>query len=91
MSKSTGKTLFSIAGLIYGFNNPGAFGLTSTAHIAGGLYGASLMSTIWTATHSSTDTTYAFNTAQNTIDNDAMIPIIYGTRKWAGGLQTWHS
>ena len=67
--------------------NPQWFGMgaAGTVSWASGLYGASLMSSIWTATHSSSNTSYSFNTAQNTIGVDSMIPIIYGTRKWAGG------
>lgn len=69
--------------------NPEVFGMTGNVNWAAGLYAASLVSTIWTATHTGNGTSYKFSTAQNTIDNDARIPIIYGTRKWAGGLETY--
>jgi len=49
--------------------------------------GLSLASTIWSALHPPT-TTYNFDATKNVIANDAMIPIVYGTRKW-GGIQTW--
>lgn len=59
---------------------------------SGGLYGASLASTIWSATHKpSTSSSYKFDAAQNTIDPNARIPLIYGTRKWSGGLLTWQN
>lgn len=91
MSKSTGKKLFTIAGFFLGAGGWGqsAFGMTNS--IASGLYGASLAGTIWSATHKPKSSSYKFDAAKNTIDNNAMIPIIYGTRKWSGGLLTWQN
>jgi hypothetical protein len=59
--------------------------------LAGGIYGASLGGTIWSATHKekAPSQTYDFDVLQNQVSSEAMIPIIYGTRKW-GGYQTWH-
>ena len=47
---------------------------------------------IWTATHKekAPTQTYDFDVLQNQVSSEAMIPIIYGTRKW-GGYQTWHN
>jgi len=84
LGKSTGKTLLSIAGLAFGFG--GAFGI-ATKGIQGALMGLSLATTVWSALHPA-KTDYNFDSTVNKIDNDAMIPIVYGTRKW-GGIQTW--
>jgi hypothetical protein len=91
MGKSSGKTLLTIAGFAFGAGGWGqsVFGVTSS--IVGGIYGASLVSSIWSALHPAKYTqTYDFDALQNTVSTDAMIPIIYGTRKF-GGYQTWHS
>ena len=88
MGKSTGKTLFSIAGAVLGGIYYSALGVGSS--IAGSIYGASLMSTIWTATHTGR-TSYQFDVSKNEIGMDKMIPIIYGTRKFAGGLESYQS
>ena len=92
MGKSTGKKIAGLVGFAFGFIAPEAFGFAGSAVWSGGLYGASLASTIWSATHKQkTSSDYKFDAAQNTIDTNAMIPIIYGTRKWSGGLLTWQS
>jgi hypothetical protein len=66
------------------------FGL-GTAVWSGGIYGASLFGNIWSMTHKEKQAaqTYDFDVIQNNRSSEAMIPIIYGTRKW-GGYQTWH-
>lgn len=83
----------SLAGFAFGFYNPAAFGMGtvgSTISWAAGIYGASLAGTIWSATHPDKQAaqTYNFDALQNQVSSTAMIPIIYGTRKW-GGYQTW--
>lgn len=92
--KSTGKALFSLAGFAFGFMNPVFFlGEGATAVWTAGIMGASLAGTIWSATHKLHEPGYNnnvdFDVLQNTISDEAMIPIIYGTRKW-GGYETWH-
>jgi hypothetical protein len=90
MGKSTGKQLLTFAGFMFGAGGLGqaAFGVTSS--IVGGIYGASLVNSIWSALHppKQPSQTYNFDALQNTVSTEAMIPIIYGTRKW-GGYQTW--
>ena len=99
--KKTGKILFTAAGFAFGFYNPGAFGLEASKMFLGGLYGMSLASTIWSVTQKpdpfgnldgdySQDDYSKFSTTTNDISQDAVIPVIYGTRKW-GGLQVWHN
>ncbi|WP_110952983.1 hypothetical protein [Anaerosinus massiliensis] len=90
MSKSTGKKIFTVAGFFMGSGHWGMKLFGTTSSIVGGLYGASLVGTIWGATHKDKQAaqTYNFDALQNSIDATAMIPIIYGTRKW-GGYQTW--
>jgi hypothetical protein len=93
--KSTGKTLFSIAGLFVGAFNPELFGLglAGTVNWAAGIYGASLLGNIWSATHNSSSNGsqgYSFDVLNNNPNADARIPIIYGKRRWSG-YETWHS
>lgn len=92
MGKSKGKTILSIVGFALGAANPAMFGLKSGAWLAGGLYGASLGGTLWSATHkpkSSGENTTKFDQYMNSISSDSMIPIVYGHRK-VGGYQTFH-
>ena len=67
----------------------------------GAMYGASIASTLWSGTQKpnafgnldgdySQDDYSKFSTTTNDISQDAVIPVIYGTRKW-GGLQVWHN
>src|SRR5699024_10885113 len=69
--------------------------------VTGGMYGASIASTLWSVTHKpnafgnldgdySQDDYSKFSTTTNDISQDAVIPVIYGTRKW-GSLQVWHN
>ena len=102
--KKTGKILFSIAGFAIGFSNPTWFGLvrgTTGITFAAGMYGMSIASTIWSVVAKpnafgnldgdySQDDYSKFSTTTNDISQDAVIPVIYGTRKW-GGLQVWHN
>jgi preprotein translocase subunit SecB len=93
--KKTGKILFSIAAFAIGYNNPAMFGISSSAgySFAAGMYGMSLASTIWSVAAGTQNTNssdysnddYArFSTTTNEINNDGVIPVIYGTRKWGG-------
>lgn len=93
MSKSTGKTILSVAGLFFGAFNPTVFGFAAGVNWAAGVMGASLFGNIWAATHKediSVDTRSNFDVLNNNANADARIPVIYGTRKW-GGYETWHS
>ena len=91
--KKTGKILFSVAGFALGAANPAWF--------AAGMYGMSIASTIWSVVAKpnafgnldgdySQDDYSKFSTTTNDISQDAVISVIYGTRKW-GGLQVWHN
>jgi len=102
--KKTGKILFAVAGFAIGFSNPTWFGISRTVNGAtfiSGMYGMSLASTIWSVVAKpdpfgnldgdySQDDYSKFSTTTNDISQDAVIPVIYGTRKW-GGLQVWHN
>lgn len=73
-----------------GWANPAMFGLAGTAHLGAALYGLSLGSNIWNATHQPKNDNYSrFDIFMNSIDSTARIPVIYGTRKY-GGLQSYH-
>lgn len=78
----------SLAGLAFGAFNPQWFGMgaVGTVNWAAGIYGMSLANTIWSATHKPSEVTqtYNFDALMNTVSSEAMIPIIYGTRKWGG-------
>ena len=102
--KKTGKILFSVAGFALGAANPAWFGIDKAmkgAWFAVGMYGMSIASTIWSVVAKpnafgnldgdySQDDYSKFSTTTNDISQDAVIPVIYGTRKW-GGLQVWHN
>ena len=102
--KKTGKILFAAAGFALGFSNPTWFGISRAVNGAtfiSGMYGMSIASTIWSVTQKpnafgnldgdySKDDYSKFSTTTNDISQDAVIPVIYGTRKW-GGLQVWHN
>lgn len=102
--KKTGKILFSVAGFALGAANPAWFGIDKAmkgAWFAAGMYGMSIASTIWSVTQKpnafgnldgdcNQDDYSKFSTTTNDISQDAVIPVIYGTRKW-GGLQVWHN
>lgn len=92
---------FTIAGFALGGVGALSGWWTAGKFLAGAMYGMSIASTIWSVTHQSNlnlDTTgdYSnedsskFDTITNEISNSAVIPVIYGTRKW-GGLQVWHN
>ena len=84
MGKSSAKTIFSIAvGLASAYFSGFGSGLSFLQRAA---YGLALGSTVWSAIWGKQSQTYSFNAAQNKLGMDQMIPIIYGTRKWAGGL-----
>ena len=100
--KKTGKLVFTFVGIaaggLIGLGNSGLFGGT---FLSGAMYGASIASTLWSVTQKpnafgnldgdySKDDYSKFSTTTNDISQDAVIPVIYGTRKW-GGLQVWHN
>ena len=100
--KKVGKIAFMAAGFFLGAGGAGQalFGLKG-ASFAAGMYGMSIASTIWSVTQKpnafgnldgdySQDDYNKFSTTTNDISQDAVIPVIYGTRKW-GGLQVWHN
>lgn len=98
--KKTGKLLFMAAGFAIGYANPAMFG-SNVGVWAGGMYGMSIASTLWSVmakpnAFGDMDSDYSqddyskFDTTTNDISQDAVIPVIYGTRKW-GGLQVWHN
>ena len=104
--KSGGKIVFSIlgfalGGVLAGFT--GVFGAAANHFVFGTAFtGMSIASTLWSVTKKpkindydipddfSTDDNSRFNLVTNEISNNAVIPVIYGTRKW-GGLQSWHN
>ena len=93
--KSGGKLAFSILGAVVGgFAFQWGIGV-----IQGALYGASIASTLWTVNNKSNlyadlDSDYSqddysrFSQVGNDVNQDAVIPVIYGTRRF-GGLQTY--
>lgn len=98
--KSKGKIAFTLIAAVAGGVGGafgGWFGAGVTA-VQGALYGMSIASTLWSVTHKddmgnlntdySNDDYSRFNTVTNDVNQDAPIPVIYGTRKY-GGLQTW--
>ena len=100
--KKTGKLLFTVGFAALGFYGVGwgAWG-SGTAVWTGAMYGASIASTLWSVVAKpnafgdlnsdySQDDYSKFSTTTNDISQDAVIPVIYGTRKW-GGLQVWHN
>ena len=99
--KKTGKILFSVAAFALGAGTAGMKFFNVSNWFAGGMYGMSLASTIWSVAAGtktdfdngsdySNDDYARFSTTTNEINNDGVIPVIYGTRKW-GGLQVWHN
>ena len=95
MGKSVGKTILTVAGFFIGAGGWGQsmFGVAgANASLIGGLYGAAIGSSLWTATHQQDqgDTNnLAFDQIVNTVSARDRIPIIYGTRKW-GGNKVYH-
>ena len=91
--KSKGKMLWSVVGFFAG----GAFSMfgKGLSFIERGLYGMSIASTMWTATHKQDMPSYdsegvqRFDKVMNTMSSTAVIPVIYGECKW-GGNQTYH-
>lgn len=101
--KSKGKIAFTIIGAAigawgYSFN---MFGSMATSVFSSAMFGASIASTLWSVTnkqnpYGNLDSDYSqddysrFNTVTNDVNQNACIPVIYGTRKY-GGLQVWHN
>lgn len=99
--KSKGKIAFSILGAALGFYGVGMHWFCAVGVWSGAMMGASIASTLWSVTrkenpYGNVDTDYSqddysrFNAVTNDINQNACIPVIYGTRKY-GGLQTWHN
>ncbi|CUH95852.1 putative membrane protein [Propionispora sp. 2/2-37] len=89
MSKSKGKTVLTIAGFFLGAGHVGQAFFGASSSLIGGLYGASLAGSLWSATHKpkiDNSNSYNFNQLMNSVSSEDRIPIIYGTRKWGG----WH-
>ena len=91
-----GKTL-GIVGFAAGFAFPGAFlgaaaGTAGAARLSAALMGLSLGTTIGSAFAKQSQDTPAsnFDNKMNVVDQNAMIPVVYGTRK-IGGLQPYHN
>lgn len=93
--KSVGKALFTIGGFFLG----GGFwtGLHAANWLSGAVLGASLGSSIWSATHkpnsssmnSNSPDIQRFDKAQETMSSSATLPVVYGYRKITGN-QTFH-
>ena len=94
--KNGGKAILGVVGFAFGAGwLGGGIGFGASTAIMGGLYGASLASTLWSAFNppklNDISTDYSrFDAMMNQISSEAMIPIVYGTRKW-GGNQSWHN
>ena len=91
-----GKVL-GIAGFAAGFAFPGAFlgaaaGTTGAVRLSAALMGLSLGTTIGSAFAKQSQDMPAsnFDNKMNVVDQNAMIPVVYGTRK-IGGLQSYHN
>lgn len=90
-----GKALISLVGFGLGAwgSSLGWFG-KGVGWAAGGMYGASLGSTLWTTFNKpkndlGTGSIQRFDKVMNTASSTATIPVIYGECKW-GGNQTYH-
>ena len=102
--KSKGKIAFTIVGAALGFYGVGMHWFGAIGVWSGAMMGASIASTLWTVSNanklgninSNFDSDYSqddysrFDTVTNDVNQNACIPVIYGTRKY-GGLQTWHN
>lgn len=88
-----GKILFTVGGFFLG----GGFwtGLSAGSWLGGAVLGASLGSSIWTATHKPKMKDFTapeiqrFDKVQETMTSSANIPVVYGYRKISGN-QTYH-
>lgn len=93
--KSTGKTLLMIAGAVWGWNTPQAFGMGASAHFGAAMMGASLFSSVWAATHQhsmgsmGSVSVTRFDRQQETMSLGGVIPLVYGQRIVTGN-QTYH-
>lgn len=99
--KSKGKIAFTLIGAVAGFYGVGMHWFGAVGVWQGAMMGASIASTLWSVTQKpnelgNLDSDYSqddysrFNTVTNDVNQNACIPVIYGTRKY-GGLQTWHN
>ena len=79
--KKVGKIAFAVAGFALGYSNPAMFGIDATvkgAAFAGGMYGMSIASTLWSVTQKPN----AFGnldgtTARTTTVSSAQLPTIF--------------
>lgn len=99
--KKKGKLAFTLIGMVTGFYGAGLGWFGTATALQGTLMGASLASTLWSVTqkpdkYGNLDSDYSqddysrFSQVTNDINQNAVIPVIYGTRKY-GGLQTYHN
>lgn len=99
--KSKGKIAFTLIGAALGGFGANFMIFGTKAVLSSALFGASLASTLWSVTQKpnqfgNLDTDYSqddysrFNQVTNDINQNAVIPVIYGTRKY-GGLQVYHN
>lgn len=98
--KSKGKLFFSVALAVAGAFLGGATNAIGWSAITGASVGLSIGSTLWSVfskpkfdvndSDYSNDDYSRFNNISNDVNPDAVIPVIYGTRKF-GGLQTWYN
>lgn len=99
--KSKGKIAFTLIGAVAGFYGVGMHWFGAVHVWQGAMMGASIASTLWSVTQKpnnlgNLDSDYSqddytrFSTVTNDVNQNACIPVIYGTRKY-GGLQTWHN
>lgn len=99
--KSKGKIAFTLIGAVAGFYGVGMHWFGAVGVWQGAMMGASIASTLWSVTQKpnglgNLDSDYSqddysrFNAVTNDVNQNACIPVIYGTRKY-GGLQTWHN
>lgn len=99
--KKKGKLAFTLIGAVTGFYGVGMHWFGSVGVWSGAMMGASIASTLWSVTQKpnqfgNLDSDYSqddysrFSQVTNDINQNAVIPVIYGTRKY-GGLQTYHN
>ncbi len=94
--KSGSKIAFTLLGAALGGWAGAVTSFAKTA-VTGAILGASLVSTIWSATHqpnlegeTGSPEVQRFDRAQETMSSDGQIPVVYGYRKITGN-QTFHA
>lgn len=93
--KSAGKALLTVGAFFLGAGGVGQ-AIFGTSSFASGVMAASLVSTIWTMSHSqsfdsgnNSPTIQRFDKAQEGMSSTSQIPVVYGMRKICGN-QTYH-